>query len=339
MDFSRTGTGSNQPFEQADVRGDAQGAQEEGQNQPHQQYSSSQSLQRSQNPQDSEDSSMVQMIYVQDKNTQKPLWVSMRYQNFIQSQAKNSGELADKRDERQRAFHKLYQVEKYNLIRGLAKNLSPVIRDQVRKKYNHKKVQVLSSWPKSPYLQNPSFKVKVHKILDLFTRDQQLTDQSKVEFACKPYSSKIFPRLDQESMNSYGGTRTICVLEYLYYTDGLWKHVHGAIDPKKKKRIDESTAQRHAADNIELVIMSKFHDQNGTRQDFVMDPEITLAAAKKYIYGLVDIESKSKSMPFYYRIKDPSLYISSPQSSQRSPAHQNQQSTQAHGQSSQQQRE
>ena len=54
-----------------------------------------------------------------------------------------------------------------------------------------------------------------------------------------------------------------------------------------------------------------------------MDPEISLAAAKKYIYGLVDIESKSKSMPFCYRIKDPALYISSPRSSQRSGAQHN----------------
>ena len=83
---------------------------------------------------------MVQMMYVQDKNTQKPLWVSMRYQNFVQSQAQSHSEMAEKRDERQRAFQKSYQVEKYHLIRGLAKHLSPVIRDQVRKKYNHKKL-------------------------------------------------------------------------------------------------------------------------------------------------------------------------------------------------------
>ena len=191
---------------------------------------------------------------------------------------------------------------------------------------------MLSSWPNSPYLQNPSFKLKVHKILDLFARDQQITDQSKVEFTCKPYSPKIFPRLDQESMNSYGVTRMVCVLEYLYYTDGLWRYVHGAIDPKKRKRMDDNAAQRHAADHIELVIVSKFLDQTGARQEFVMDPEISLAAAKKYIYGLVDIENKAKSMPFSYRIKDPTLYISSPQTSQRGAPH-NPQS--AHGSSQQ----
>lgn len=107
----------------------------------------------------------------------------------------------------------------------------------------------------------------------------------------------------------------ICVLEYLFYTDGLWRYVHGAIDSKKAKRMETAAAQRHAAENIELVIMSKFHDQNGVRQDFVLDPEINLATAKKYIYGLVDIEGKSKSIPFSYRIKDQSRYIPSPLSS------------------------
>lgn len=113
-------------------------------------------------------------------------------------------------------------------------------------------------------------------------------------------------------MNSVGATRMICVLEYLFYTDGLWRYVCGAIDDKTAKRMETASAQRHAAENIELVIMSKFHDQNGVRQDFVCDPEISLAAAKKYIYGLVDIEGKQKSIPFTYRIKDPSRFISSP---------------------------
>ena len=64
--------------------------------------------------------------------------------------------------------------------------------------------------------------------------------------------------------------------------------------------------------------MSKYTDQNGVYQDFVLDPDINLLSAKKYIYGLVDIEGKSKSIPFSYRIRDPSRYISSPQNSQRS---------------------
>ena len=57
----------------------------------------------------------------------------------------------------------------------------------------------------------------------------------------------------------------ICVLEYLFYTDGLWRYVHGAIDAKRAKRMESSVAQKHAAEHIELVIMSKFHDQNGVR--------------------------------------------------------------------------
>ena len=36
----------------------------------------------------------------------------------------------------------------------------------------------------------------------------------------------------------------------------------------------------------------------------MLDPEISLAAAKKYLYDLDEAENKSKLVPIYYRLKD-----------------------------------
>ena len=38
------------------------------------------------------------------------------------------------------------------------------------------------------------------------------------------------------------------------------------------------------------MICTKFIDPEGNRREIVIDPEITLGACKKYLYGLVDTE-------------------------------------------------
>jgi hypothetical protein len=51
--------------------------------------------------------------------------------------------------------------------------------------------------------------------------------------------------------------------------------------------------------------LTNISDNEGNRETFVLDPDLTIAAAKKYLYGLIDIDgNKSKPVPFYYRLKD-----------------------------------
>ncbi len=53
------------------------------------------------------------------------------------------------------------------------------------------------------------------------------------------------------------------------------------------------------------MILTNLSDNEGNRETFILDPEITLSAAKKYLYGMIDIDgSKNKALPLYYRLKE-----------------------------------
>lgn len=94
------------------------------------------------------------------------------------------------------------------------------------------------------------------------------------------------------------------LIDYIFYTDSLYKYVKGAVSHTQRKQTKDPQGTRIAAEYIELCIFTKFSDQHGNRKVIVMDPDITLGACKKYLYGLVDIENKSKLIPFYYRLKE-----------------------------------
>jgi hypothetical protein len=52
-------------------------------------------------------------------------------------------------------------------------------------------------------------------------------------------------------------------------------------------------------------LLTNLSDNEGNRETFILDPEITLSAAKKYLFGMIDIEgSKNKPLPLYYRLKE-----------------------------------
>ena len=57
--------------------------------------------------------------------------------------------------------------------------------------------------------------MRMHRVLDLFSRD--INNQDKVEFVCKSYDLKQLPRLEQESMNSFGQTRLLSIIDYIFY--------------------------------------------------------------------------------------------------------------------------
>lgn len=74
---------------------------------------------------------------------------------------------------------------------------------------------------------------------------------------------------------------------------------------KEKNKLKDYEAQKIATNYLELVLLTNLSDNEGNRETFILDPDITLAAAKKYLFGLIDIDgSKNKILPLYYRLKD-----------------------------------
>ena len=87
---------------------------------------------------------------IQDKQKMKPFWVSRRYHNFAESQTE--------RDHSAAHYESAFNEEKRNVLDGMFRFLSPLMREQVRKKANHKVIQALAAHQQGKYVQNPGFK-------------------------------------------------------------------------------------------------------------------------------------------------------------------------------------
>ena len=86
--------------------------------------------------------SSVGMVCIHDKATNKPLWVSLRYQEYLNAIEEAVMSSTDSNSSRAR---KEYAAEKRLLLEGLYKYLAPLMKDQVRKKSQHKTLQKLAS--------------------------------------------------------------------------------------------------------------------------------------------------------------------------------------------------
>jgi hypothetical protein len=104
-------------------------------------------------------------------------------------------------------------------------------------------------------------------------------------------------------MNSLGNAKIRDVAEYIFFEDGLYKHVPGAPNPANRKK-PESNGRR-AIDFIDILLVTQFHDEaTGNRKEIILNPEINLGNTRKYLFDLIDIEGKQKSMPLYYKLKE-----------------------------------
>lgn len=138
----------------------------------------------------------------------------------------------------------------------------------------------------------------MHRVLDIIgSKDLN----SKIEFCCKTYNASILPPLDQDSMNSQGSAKILNVLDYIFFEDHLCQHIHGAPTNAEKK---SGSNTRGSIDYIELLLIIPPSGPDGKQKEILLHPDLSLGLCRKYLFDLIDIEGKQKSMPLYYRLKE-----------------------------------
>ena len=89
--------------------------------------------------------------------------------------------------------------------------------------------------------------------------------------------------------------------EYIFYEDGLYKHFEGAPTPQQRKKPENT---KKATEFLELCLVTHITDENSHQPvEIPLNPELSLGHCKRYMFDLIDIEGKSKSMPLFYRRK------------------------------------
>tara|TARA_B110000914_G_C15393408_1_gene413618 strand:- start:313 stop:840 length:528 start_codon:yes stop_codon:yes gene_type:complete len=147
--------------------------------------------------------------------------------------------------------------------------------------------------------------MKVHKMLDMFGQKERSREE-RVNFCCKSIDPIVLPQLEQDSMNSHGNTKVKDVSEYVFFKDGLNKYVRDA-PPAKNKRKDD-VQYKKASEYLDLVLLTNIPDEKtGGRIEIRLQPDMTLDTVRRYLYDLIEIEGKVKSMPLHYRLRDPTL--------------------------------
>lgn len=100
-------------------------------------------------------------------------------------------------------------------------------------------------------------------------------------------------------MNSLGNAKIRDVADYIFFEDKLYQHIPGAPNLANRKN-----SAKKAIDFIDIILITQIHDEaNGARKEIYLNPEINLGNTRKYLFDLIDIEGKHKSMPLYYKLK------------------------------------
>ena len=240
----------------------------------------------------------ISMFYLQDKQTQKPLWLSQRHELLETAISLLATNFNTERSQVQAAFAE----SRYLFVRDLQRHLPWSMRETVKKSSVQKQVGLLSKPKDSAYNTNAQFKERVHQVLEFFGTRPQIPKDSRLNFCCKPLNPNLLPVIDQDSMNSVSAAKITDVADYIFFKDGLYKHVK---DTAKKRFPEENRPQ--ALDYIELAMVTNIPDeaQEG-RFEFVLGPEITLDQANRYFFSLINIDKELKQMPLYFNLEHPS---------------------------------
>jgi hypothetical protein len=142
--------------------------------------------------------------------------------------------------------------------------------------------------------------MKFHKLIDMFSSRNADNGNQRIEFSCKSLNPATLPTLEQESMNSLGNAKIKDVADYIFFEDKLYQHIPGAPTPSNRKG-----SGKKAIDFIDILLITNIHDEaTGNRKEIYLNPEINLGNTRKYLFDLIDIEGKQKSMPLYYKLKE-----------------------------------
>mmetsp|Transcript_11822 Transcript_11822/g.19982 ORF Transcript_11822/g.19982 Transcript_11822/m.19982 type:complete len:893 (-) Transcript_11822:38-2716(-) len=244
----------------------------------------------------------VNLVYLSDKNTQKPYWVSNKSQMLQKMQ--EDPELAYMR--------KLINNEKVLQTRALQRFLPLPMEEMIVRAYVKERQLKLSRSQTSQYSTNPHFKYKFKKVMDVFLiRDMSI--QIKVQFICRSFDLKLLPVIDKQEMTSKGSASIGDVLDFLFYNDNLWKYVEGVQTPQRNKQPDPSQAQKYIELLFEGKILKEVPNQKEKqliRKEVVLDPNVTIGDAIRFIHDLLEIDNLDrkthrKEIPvLLYRIKE-----------------------------------
>ena len=70
-----------------------------------------------------------------------------------------------------------------------------------------------------------------HKVFDMLQKISPENNSARIEFSCKSINPSVLPPIDQESMNSQGNAKIRDVADYIFFEDGIYKHIEGAPTP------------------------------------------------------------------------------------------------------------
>ena len=166
------------------------------------------------------------MIYISDKQTQKPLWTDRKYQYFCKLAESDPDSIS-------KSLHKMIQPEKCALLADLRQNIPFSVRSELKKQSNQNKMKILSQNKDSLYNTDSSFKTKVDKTLNFYGLKEN-KEPSRVNFKCRPFDKSELPPLAQDSMNCQGSAKIKDVIGYLVNEeDELYKYIRGIPPPKR----------------------------------------------------------------------------------------------------------
>lgn len=124
------------------------------------------------------------MIYLSEKNTQKPCWSNLKSLEFkkFREQFEQAAGPPDK------SIGRVFSSEKMLIMKHMVKFLPGSMKDQLRKKVNQNKIQSLINTHDSPYYSDPLFKQKVARVLDMFGSRDTSSSDGRVSFKCKSFN-------------------------------------------------------------------------------------------------------------------------------------------------------
>jgi len=88
------------------------------------------------------------------------------------------------------------------------------------------------------------------------------------------------------------------VAEYIFYEDGLYRYIEGVPKPNERK----NAGVKKAIDFIELVLITNTQEGEAGKE-IILSRDLSLGNIKKYLFDLIDVEGKARSMPLHYRVK------------------------------------
>lgn len=138
------------------------------------------------------DRKIIGMVYLQNKQTQKPLWIDTRYVEFSNAigSSFNQGSFREPT-----ALSRAVNTERYNLLQPLIHFLPASIRKELQQQATQLMLNTLKQRKNSLYNSDSLFKTKVHKLLEIPMISVNNKIEDKINFQCVTRNVEQLPAL------------------------------------------------------------------------------------------------------------------------------------------------